>query len=568
MSVVGIDLGTTNSVIATVRDGQVIVVPAARGGYLHPSVVSFAPDGLKCFSHEAALRRITDPKNTVYSAKRLIGLPFRSKEVQRAIARLPYEVREGNNEQAIFAGPERTYTIPEVSGLLLGYLRQCAELFLGDTVTGSVITVPANFNDAQRRATVDAGRIAGLDVLRVLNEPTAAALAYGLGQHISQRIVVYDFGGGTFDVTILQVEGDVFEVLATGGDSFLGGDDMDSALVAILAELFHAEHGIDPRTNPAVNARLLIAAEQVKCHLSEHPEARGELKNIALGSQGEQLALRFNIARNVFEKAVGELVARTIQTTQEVLASAGLTASQIDEVIMVGGTTRIPLVRAEVERCFGRPPRIDLNPDEVVAWGAAIQAENLAHAGETPGNRAVLLDVTPRALGIAVTGGFAEKIVDRNVPVPVEQTRIFTTSADNQTTVRIQVCQGESRRFDENVPLGELELSGIPPARRGDVAVEVTFRVDTNGILRVRARDVATGAVREAAVNVRGGMSDAEVTEAVDLREEAELLAGRQAGSAESHDESHDEAQVEAHDESHDEAQDDEDASLAKWEAT
>jgi molecular chaperone DnaK len=225
-------------------------------------------------------------------------------------------------------------------------------------------------------------------------------------------------------------------------------------------------------------------------------------------------------------------------------------------------------VRAEVERCFGRPPRIDLNPDEVVAWGAAIQAENLAHAGETPGNRAVLLDVTPRALGIAVTGGFAEKIVDRNVPVPVEQTRIFTTSADNQTTVRIQVCQGESRRFDENVPLGELELSGIPPARRGDVAVEVTFRVDTNGILRVRARDVATGAVREAAVNVRGGMSDAEVTEAVDLREEAELLAGRQAGSDESHDESHDEAQVEAHDESHDEAQDDEDASLAKWEAT
>ena len=522
MSVVGIDLGTTNSVIATVRDGQVVVVPATHGGYLHPSVISFSADGLKYFSREGVARRIVDPKNTVYSAKRLIGLSFRSPEVQKAIARLPYELREGNNEQAVFVGPERTYTIPEVSGLLLGYLRQCAELFLGDTVAGAVITVPANFNDAQRRATIDAGRIAGLDVLRVLNEPTAAALAYGLGQNMSQRIAVYDFGGGTFDITILQVEGDIFEVLATGGNTFLGGDDLDSALLNILAELFHAEHGIDPRNDPSAHARLLIAAEQVKCHLSEFPEARGELKNIAIGSNGEQLALRFHIARNVFETAIRGLVGRTIQTTQEVLASVGLSASQIDEVIMVGGTTRVPLVRAEVERYFGRPPRIDLNPDEVVAWGAAIQAENLAHAGESLTSHAVLLDVTPRALGIAVSGGFAERILDRNVPVPVEQTRIFTTSADNQSAVRIQVCQGESRRFDENVPLGELELSNLPPARKGEVAIEVTFRVDTNGILRVRARDAATGAAREAAVNVRGGMSDVEVAEAVERQKSQE----------------------------------------------
>jgi len=522
MSVVGIDLGTTNSVIATVRDGQVVVVPAAHGGYLHPSVVSFSADGLKYFSREGVARRIVDPKYTVYSGKRLIGLSFRSKEVQKAVSRLPYELREGNNEQAVFVGPDRTYTIPEVSGLLLGYLRQCCELFLGDTVTGAVITVPANFNDAQRRATIDAGRIAGLDVLRVLNEPTAAALAYGLGQNMSQRIAVYDFGGGTFDITILQVEGDVFEVLATGGDTFLGGDDMDTALLNILAELFRAEHGIDPRQDQAANARLLIAAEQVKCHLSEFPEARGELKNIAISNLGEQLALRFHIARNVFETAIRGLVSRTIQTTQEVLASVGLAASQIDDVIMVGGTTRVPLVRAEVERYFGRPPRTDLNPDEVVAWGAAIQAENLAHAGDNLANHAVLLDVTPRALGIAVAGGFAERILDRNVPVPVEQTRIFTTSADNQSSVRIQVCQGESRRFDENVPLGELELTGIPPARRGEIAIEVTFRVDTNGILRVRARDAATGAVREAAVNVRGGMTDVEVAEAVERQKSQE----------------------------------------------
>ncbi|HEX7509456.1 MAG TPA: Hsp70 family protein, partial [Polyangia bacterium] len=476
----------------------------------------------KYFSREGVARRIVDPRYTVYSGKRLIGLSFRSREVQKAVARLPYELREGNNEQAVFVGPDRTYTIPEVSGLLLGYLRQCCELFLGDTVTGAVITVPANFNDAQRRATIDAGRIAGLDVLRVLNEPTAAALAYGLGQNMSQRIAVYDFGGGTFDITVLQVEGDVFEVLATGGDTFLGGDDMDAALLNILAELFRAEHGLDPRTDQSANARLLIAAEQVKCHLSEFTEARGELKNIAMSDQGEQLALRFHIARNVFETAIRGLVARTIQTTQEVLASVGLAASQIDEIIMVGGTTRVPMVRAEVERYFGRPPRTDLNPDEVVAWGAAIQAENLAHASENLANHAVLLDVTPRALGIAVAGGFAERILDRNVPVPVEQTRIFTTSADSQSSVRIQVCQGESRRFDENIPLGELELTGIPPARRGEIAIEVTFRVDTNGILRVRARDAATGAAREAAVNVRGGMTDDEVAEAAERQKSQE----------------------------------------------
>ncbi|HJX54722.1 MAG TPA: Hsp70 family protein [Polyangia bacterium] len=516
MAVVGIDLGTTNSVVATVRAGQVVVVPTSQGGYLHPSVVSFSADGLRYFSVDAVARRILDPKNTVYSAKRLIGLPFRSDEVQRALARLPYELREGNNEQAVFIGPDRTYTIPEVSGLLLGYLRQCAEMFLSDSVSAAVITVPATFNDSQRRATVDAGRIAGVDVLRVLNEPTAAALAYGLGQNMSQRIAVFDFGGGTFDITILRVENDVFEVLGTGGDTFLGGDDMDSALLNILAELFNAEHGVDPRSDQAARSRLLIAAEQVKRHLSDFHEARGDLKNIAVGSSGEPLALRFHIARSVFETAVRGLVGRTIQACQDVLGSAQLLPSQIDEVIMVGGTTRVPLVRAEVEKYFGRPPRTDLNPDEVVAWGAAIQAENLANAGESLPSRAVLLDVTPRALGIAVTGGFAERIVDRNAPVPVEQTRIFSTSADNQTTVRIQVCQGESRRFEENVPLGELELTNLQPARRGEVSIEVTFKVDTNGILRVRARDGATGAAREAAVNVRGAMSESEVEEAAE----------------------------------------------------
>jgi molecular chaperone DnaK len=533
VAVVGIDLGTTNSVVATLRDGQVQVVPDPQGRRLHPSVLSFMPDGQKLFSHEAVARRIVDPRNTVYSAKRLIGLPFRSDEVQLAASRMPYEVQEGQNEQAVFLGPGgRTYTIPEISGLLISYLKQCAELHLGEAVTGAVITVPANFNDAQRRATMDAGRIAGLEVLRVLNEPTAAALAYGAGQNISQRIAIYDFGGGTFDVTILQVEGYVFEVLATGGDTFLGGDDADSLLMNSLAESFGTQYGVDPLQDPGTRARLLLAAEQIKRHLSEHTEARGELKNLGVDATGQPISVRFQITRAMFEGAVGPLVLRTINTCNDVLTAAGLTASQIDEVILVGGSTRMPIVRAEAQRYFGRPPRTDINPDEVVAWGAAIQAEILANAGSAMASQAVLLDVTPRALGIAVAGGYAERIVDKNVPVPVEQTRVFATSAENQSVVRIQVCQGESRRFEENVALGELELTDIPPARRGEVKIEVTFRVDTNGILRVRARDAATGVAREAAVSVRGTMSEDEVAAAANRREDEEAAPSLPEASA------------------------------------
>jgi molecular chaperone DnaK len=532
MAVVGIDLGTTNSVVATFREGNVEVVPDAQGRRLHPSVVSFLADGQKLFSHEAVARRIIDPRYTVYSAKRLIGLPFRSDEVRLSATRLPYEVQEGINEQAVFLGPgDRTFTIPEISGLLLSYLKQCAEAHLGEEVSGAVITVPANFNDAQRRATMDAGRIAGLEVLRVLNEPTAAALAYGSGQNISQRIAVYDFGGGTFDVTILQVEGYVFEVLATGGDTFLGGDDADSLLMNILAETFSEQYGVDPLQDPGTKARLLLAAEQIKRHLSESTEARGELKNLGVDGTGQPVSVRFSVTRATFDASVAPLVARTIHTCEEVLAAAQLTASQVDEVIMVGGSTRMPLVRSEVNRYFGRPPRTDINPDEVVAWGAAIQAEILANAGSNVSSQAVLLDVTPRALGIAVAGGYAEKVVDKNVPVPVEQTRLFATSADNQTVVRIQVCQGESRRFDENIALGELELAGIPAARRGEVKIEVTFRVDTNGILRVRARDAATGVAREAAVSVRGTMTEDEVAAAASRREHEEVGASLPEGS-------------------------------------
>ena len=515
MAVLGIDLGTTNSVVACVRGDEVVIVPDQQGRRLHPSVVTLQPDGSKVFSHEAVNRRIAEPTFTIYSAKRLMGQPWNSQETRLVKDRVPYRLQQGNNEQVVVAGPDRTYTIPEISGLLLSYLHQCAQEHLMQPVTGAVITVPANFNNAQRQATMDAGRIAGLDVLRVINEPTSAALAYGLGRDMSQRIAVFDFGGGTFDVTVLQVEGEVFEVIASGGDSFLGGDDVDEAVMLMLAEQFQAQHGFDPSSHLQLRARLVMAGEQIKRALSRQAEVKGELK-VGTNDQGEPRSLNFHITREKYEVAIAPLVARTIMTCDEVLNAAQLTRSQIDDVIMVGGSTRIPLVRKEVERHFGKPPRTDINPDEVVACGAAVQAASLAGDVAQLGHKPVLLDVTPRALGIAVAGGFAEPIVERNVPLPVEQTRMFVTSSEQQTKVVIQVCQGESRRFEENAALGELSLHGLRAGRRGEVKIEVTFKVDTNGILRVRARDPETGMATEAAVSVRGTMSETEVEAAVE----------------------------------------------------
>jgi molecular chaperone DnaK len=519
MAVLGIDLGTTNSVVACVRGDEVVIVPDQQGRRLHPSVVTLQPDGSKLFSYDAVARRILDPAYTIYSAKRLMGQPFDSEEARLVKERVPYQLQQGNNEQVVVLGPDRPYTIPEISGLLLGYMHRCAQEHLQTDVTGAVITVPANFNNGQRQATMDAGRIAGLDVLRVINEPTAAALAYGLGRDMSQRIAVFDFGGGTFDVTILQVEGEVFEVIASGGDSFLGGDDIDEAVMMMLSDQFQAQHGFDPSGDPGIRSRLVMAGEQIKRALSRQPEAKGELK-VGNDASGNPRSLNFHITREQYEVAITPLVARTLMTCDEVLNAAQLTHSQIDEVIMVGGSTRIPLVRKQVGSQFGRPPRTDINPDEVVACGAAVQAASLAGDVAQLGHKPVLLDVTPRALGIAVAGGFAEPIVERNVPLPVEQTRVFATSTDQQTKVVIQVCQGESRRFEENAALGELALHGLRAGRRGEVKIEVTFKVDTNGILRVRARDPETGMVTEAAVSVRGAMSETEVEAAVERQTE------------------------------------------------
>ncbi len=519
MAVLGIDLGTTNSVVASVRGGDVVIVPDRQGHRLHPSVVTLAPDGSRLYSHDAAARRLLEPLYTIYSAKRLMGQPWQSEEAQRTRKRVAYEVQQGNNDQIMVVGPDRSYTVPEISGLLLAHLRQSAQVHLGEDVAGAVITVPANFNNAQRQATMDAGRIAGLDVLRVINEPTAAALAYGLGRGISQRIAVFDFGGGTFDVTLLQVEGEVFEVIASGGDSFLGGDDVDEAVMALIARQFQEQHGYEPRDRHELRGQLVLAAERIKRHLSSNEVAEGGMTVTLEGSE-EPLTVNFKIERAVLEAAVEPLIARTIAACDDVLAAAKLSTSQIDDVIMVGGSTRIPAVRKLVEKHFGRAPRTDINPDEVVAVGAAVQAASLAGGGTTLSHRPILLDVTPRALGIAVAGGYAEPIVERNVPVPVEQTRVFSTSTDNQTKVIIQVCQGESRRFTENAPLGELTLAGLRAGTRGEVKIEVTFKVDTNGILRVRARDPETDLATEAAVSVRGAMSEGEVAAAAHLQDE------------------------------------------------
>ncbi|HJZ83709.1 MAG TPA: Hsp70 family protein [Polyangia bacterium] len=511
--VIGIDLGTTNSVVATVKDGKVVVITDDKGRRLHPSIVSFHPNGGTLVSYEAQQRRIVDPRNTIFSAKRLIGQPYRSEDVQYAIQRLPYRVEEGPNEQTVIVARGKRYTVPEISALVLAYLRQCAERHFGGPVDKAVITVPANFNDSQRAATKAAGRIAGLEVLRILNEPTAAALAYGVGRGLDRKIAIYDLGGGTFDITILQVRDKIFEVLATGGDTFLGGDDMDEAMLDLLALDFLADHHYDLRDDMVARPVLLVAAEHVKRQLSKHERYQSEIKDLIHGEGGAAIALKIDVARDRFEQAIEPLCERTFEACEEVIRLAGLEVSQIDDVVLVGGATRVPLVQRSVEKYFQKPVHANINPDEVVAYGAAIQALALSSDLEMDQFYSLLLDVTPRALGIAVAGGYAEPIIGRNVQIPVEQTRIFTTASDHQQLVRIQVCQGESRRFDENTALGELALSDLRRARRGEIKIAVTFLIDTDGILRVNARDVDTGAAQTATIQVRGTMSEQEIGE-------------------------------------------------------
>jgi molecular chaperone DnaK len=531
---VGIDLGTTNSVAAVATPTGVEFALGPHGERVHPSTVAYPSGGGVVVGGEARMRRVVDPRNTIYSAKRLIGQNIRSPMVQLALTNLPFQVEEGPNQQLIIVCGDRRMTVPEVSSQVLLHLKRCTERQLGDRVTQAVITVPANFTDAQRQATKEAGRLAGLEVLRLINEPTAAALAYGFGQALDEIVCVFDFGGGTFDVSLLQVRGEIFEVLATDGDFFLGGDDIDRALAEVLAAEVNRQHAVDPRPIPSLMTRLQMAAEEIKFHLSEHGTAEGEIDGLDVGD-GRVLSLPFRLSRPQFETLIAGYVDRTIELCRRVITTAGVDVAAVADILCVGGSTRIPLVRRRLAEVFGKPPSFRINPDEVVAQGAAIQAGSLAgklvagsgmgakHAVATTGSsplysgaggvvhdpkvplpRPLLLDVTPATLSIATAGGYTERLLEKNAPIPIERTKVFTTARDGQSKVVIDCCRGESRRFSENEPLGQLVLDELPARPRGEVKIEVTFRVDTDGILRVRARDAETGAAQEAMLSVLG----------------------------------------------------------------
>ena len=527
----GIDLGTTNSVAAIATPTGVEFILGPRGERVHPSVVAFPASGGVVVGGDAKRYRLTEPHHVIQSAKRFIGQNIRMPLVQLALTGVRYKVVEGPNQQPIVVVRDRRMTMPEISSHVLLHLKRCAERQLGTQVKDAVITVPANFTDGQRQATKEAGRLAGLDVMRLINEPTAAALAYGFGKDRQQLIAVFDFGGGTFDVSILRLNGEVFEVLASDGDFFLGGDDLDRSLAEVLAAECNRVLGLDPRPHAALMMKLMMGAEAIKCHLSENDAAEGEIDGLDLPGGGSG-KLPFAVTRRQFEDLVGGYVQRTVDVTKQVLTAAGFHPQQITDVLCVGGSTRIPLVRLRLAEVFGREPNNKVNPDEVVAQGAAIQAGSLtgalssgtgmgardavATAGHSPlahGNvqlpvgqvkRPVLLDVNPATLAIQTAGGFTERLLDKNAPIPIERTRVFTTARDNQTRVEIDCCRGENRRYTENEPLGTLILEKLPPKLRGDLKIEVSFRVDADGILHVRAADQASGAQQEAHLQVLG----------------------------------------------------------------
>ena len=500
---IGIDLGTTNSVAAVAQDDGIVLAEASDGSNIHPSVVSFPEEGGVLVGHEARKRRAVDPVHTVYSAKRLIGQNMRAPLVGLALTSLPYEVEEGQNQQPIIIARGRRMTVPEISALVLGHLRKLIERQVGDEVKQAVITVPANFSDAQRRATREAGVIAGLDVLRLVNEPTAAALAYGYAQRLDENVAVFDFGGGTFDVSILKIRDDIFEVLGTGGDFFLGGDDIDRTLAEHLASEMNRELGVDPRQHPGAMTRLSMAAEEIKKHLSVGEIAEGNIGGLVVGS-GQAMSLPFSVTRSQFELMVSGYLDRTTEVCRQVLAATGLDANSISDVILVGGSTRIPAVRQRVSSLFEREPATQIDPDEVVAQGAAVQAAILTGHTDAVQQRALLLDVTPATLAIGTAGGYVERLLERNAPIPIERTKMFTTAHDGQTRVVVDCCRGEGKKYADNEPLGQLALEKLPEGPRGTVKIEVTFRVDTDGILHVRARDKQTGKKQEISLKVLG----------------------------------------------------------------